>query len=416
MYSTSSISPVGVQWNIDANGFLRINDSNCMRAGVLDYAREELLEQGVEIPDWVIGDTIGLYVDLSEIQDPESLKSLEGVPVLLGHEWLDALDIAEGNNDKDIIMGSISGKPQVIDGFVKTEQLINDARGVNGVVSKKLVDLSAAYIYDIVWEPGKFNDVAYHGKQVKLRYNHVGLLPEGRGRAGKQVRVFNKKPESKEVPKMAEENYTSVHIKGLGTIRVHSQDVKALNEYAEKAENNEAEVEAKNISLADAEAKLAELTSAQEELAAAQDKVNTLSGELQGLKDQLEAAMNPETIQQEAVEIANQRDEAAKAMNADSLPDDMKNLIGVDLKRAVVQHVRAENKLPALSEDNLNDDSFVNGIYTTIVDGSGSPKKPGKVAGSNVVTSGLKAQNQQGDGSSSDRFNKLYGSKGKEGE
>jgi hypothetical protein len=67
---------------------------------------------------------------------------------------------------------------------------LEDQVTIDKVLSKELVELSAGYTTTLVHEPGVTADgIQYDARQTEIRGNHVAILPVGRGRAGREVRL-----------------------------------------------------------------------------------------------------------------------------------------------------------------------------------------------------------------------------------
>ena len=133
-----------------------------------------------------------------------------------------------------------------------------------------------------------------------------------------------------------------------------------------------------------------------------------VTGELQSIKEQLEAALSPEAVETAAQAIVNQREEAAQVMNCQSLPEDMKTLIGDALRTEVVTRLRAQNGLPAIPADKLADANFVAGLYEGL---RHTPEHKRVVNGSGMVQNGAISPSAMNTADNRARFDKLYGAK-----
>ncbi|HBG77262.1 MAG TPA: hypothetical protein DDW84_00220 [Phycisphaerales bacterium] len=173
-------------WKIDADGFLRIHVKP-LKAGVFDYSVDELPD---EVKDQFAGkDKIRQYIPADEFT-AEALKSLEGKPVVRNaHEWQtpDKREVVDAET-----VGNVAGSPDVKDGFVECDFIITDPEAIEAIKNKDLVEVSAGYVSTMEVSAGEFEGKPYDAIQRNLSFNHVLLLPEGKGRCGYDVRIYNK--------------------------------------------------------------------------------------------------------------------------------------------------------------------------------------------------------------------------------
>lgn len=392
-------------WEIDDNGFLRVK-TRVMSAGIMRYTREEL---GAAVPPELAGETIiHLLVTPDTLAEPRAIRTLEGMPITAGaHAWQKADD------NKQTQVGSIAGTPCIEGPYLVADMVVTDSNAVDAVTSRRLAELSAAYDMEIVWEPGEYDGQLYHGRQTRLRYNHTALLPPGKGRAGRDVRVLNHDKLKEEIPMStgAQSPMTLVSLPGGVRVQVANEDATRVAEAVENA-GEQAKKEtatAFNEQVTDLSTQMQE---AQTALVAAQDRVKELEGQLSEMKAQLDAAMSPQAVEEKAAEMQEEREAATAVMNCDTLPDDMKGLRGHELRVAVVQKVRAQNSAAALSDDELKDEAGIRGRFSAMheqAQAGGSKRQT--VTGASVVTTQAKAQNSAPGNTAQDRLNKLYGAK-----
>ena len=403
MQHTYNLAPGA--WEVDDNGFLRIK-TRVMAAGVMTYTREELGD--AVPPELAHMPYFDLLVTPDTLAEPYGIRTLEGMPITAGaHAW------QEATTPSAAPVGSIAGTPTIEGPYLVSDIVVTHAAAVEAVTTRQLVELSAAYDMDIVWEPGEYDGRLYHGRQTKLRYNHTTLLPAGKGRAGRDVRVLNHdKPREEKPMSTGNENaLTLVSLPGGVRVRVANEDATRVSEAVENAEEK-GKTETATAFNSQLEDLSAQMKAAQEEKAAAEAKVAELQGQLEEMKGQLENAMSPEALEERAENMQKERDEATAVMNADSLPEEMKGLRGHDLRVAVVKHVRAHNKAPALSDDELKDEAGIRGRFSAMYEAAqlgGGQRQT--VTGASVVTTQASAQNSAPANTSRDRLNKLYAKK-----
>lgn len=140
------------------------------RTGVLEYRK----------PDGTIRRELRLP---SEVFNSDSLGTLNGATVtnLENHRGL--LSLA---NWKSATLGHTTEVHR--DGkYVAAELHINDPATVADVENKRLHDISCGYSCKLDYEAGEWEGQTYDAIQRSIRYNHVAVLPKGKGRAGPDV-------------------------------------------------------------------------------------------------------------------------------------------------------------------------------------------------------------------------------------
>lgn len=143
--------------------------ANLTRTGVFTYQMSD-------------GSTFRELRHPDEVFNPESLASLEGAPLTLGHPG--KVDAANWRSSAVGHVGE-SVKPAGI--FVKAKVRVDEAEAVKKIEAGELVELSCGYDCETEVQAGEYNGEKYDGIQRNIRYNHVGLGPRGWGRAGSEV-------------------------------------------------------------------------------------------------------------------------------------------------------------------------------------------------------------------------------------
>ena len=178
------------QWRMTDDGFLRCT-ARVLKETTLVYSKEEL----DNYPDDFDKEEANILVSGEALSDVESLKSLEGVPVVSwDHVWTDPSVV------KQVSIGSVSGTPKVEEGFLICDLFITDKKAIEQIKNGTIGEISAAYYADLLYEPGIFNGNPYDAKKGMLRYNHIAIIPVGEGRAGPEVKIINKLKESPKMP------------------------------------------------------------------------------------------------------------------------------------------------------------------------------------------------------------------------
>lgn len=147
-------------------------DARLTRIGVLPYTLSDgSIRRELRHPD--------------EVFNSDSLATLQSAPVtdlahhrsLIGpHNWKEA-NLGHTENVRSDAR------------YVEGELVINDAATATDVENGKLADISCGYECKLDFTPGVFDGERYDAIQREIRYNHVAVLPKGRGRAGTDVGV-----------------------------------------------------------------------------------------------------------------------------------------------------------------------------------------------------------------------------------
>jgi uncharacterized protein len=142
------------------------------RTGILEYKRPDgTIRRELRLPE--------------EVFNTDSLASLQGATVtdLSHHRGLLSL-----NDWKDATLGHTEAVRR--DGkFVEADLLINDPSAVADIENGNLHDISCGYSCKLDATPGIYEGQPYDVIQRRIRYNHVAVLPKGRGRAGVDVAI-----------------------------------------------------------------------------------------------------------------------------------------------------------------------------------------------------------------------------------
>lgn len=121
----------------------------------------------------------------SEVFAKESLASLRAVPVVEGHPTF-----IDSTNWRQFTRGH-AGDDVAADGsYVAVTLHIQDASTRDAISRGDLQEVSMGYECSVVEDSGVYDGEPYDRRQVGIRYNHVGLGPEGWGRAGANVRLY----------------------------------------------------------------------------------------------------------------------------------------------------------------------------------------------------------------------------------
>ena len=169
--------------SIDGDGHMRVEESRISKANVCPYL-------GREIPGWeALGldpaKTYRLFRDPKELE--KGAHTFDGKPLLVRHVPIDA-----EQPKKELWVGTV-GTCEFEPPYLVTRPLmVLTKEAIDLIESEEQRELSAAYRYDAVMEPGAWGGQQYDGRMVNIRGNHVAIVSEGR--AGPDVHVADELP------------------------------------------------------------------------------------------------------------------------------------------------------------------------------------------------------------------------------
>ncbi len=163
---------------VDQDGRLHVARTHISKANVRPY-------YGREIPGC---DSLGLDADkvYNLFLDPAELEASAGtfrrIPILNEHKPIFADD-----HKHELVVGSIGSDVVFKAPYLDADMCVWDSAAIAGIETRDVVELSIAYRYVPVMEPGTFEGQAYDGRMTQIRGNHLALVPVGR--AGPDVVV-----------------------------------------------------------------------------------------------------------------------------------------------------------------------------------------------------------------------------------
>lgn len=178
----------------DDNGFLHVSISPLTRVQVAPY-------HGSEIPGW---QSLGLdperiykgYRSAEELSKPETIESVNGIPIQLMHH----MDYADAPA-KATRVGSTGTDAAFRDPYLTNSLHIQDKKAIDRINDGSMRELSLAYRYKPIFTAGVSPDgEKYDFLMTDISANHLALVDEGR--AGHEVLVYDSKEGEKS---MAEE-------------------------------------------------------------------------------------------------------------------------------------------------------------------------------------------------------------------
>lgn len=168
---------------IDADGRLHVDRSHISKATVNPY-------YGKEIPGY---EALGLQPDTVYrlFRDPVELErgaaTFARLPILSEH-----VPVTVDAPRPDLVVGAIGSEITFTPPYLDADLCVWDATAIAGIETDKVRELSCAYRYVPVMEPGEFEGQPYDGRMTEIQGNHLALVEVGR--AGSDVVVADRNP------------------------------------------------------------------------------------------------------------------------------------------------------------------------------------------------------------------------------
>lgn len=193
------------------DGFLRAKAA-ITRTGVIEYTPQELgLDDQRE--------RIRVMRTPESVFHPETVASARGAPVTIGHP---SGNLVTPENYREVAVGTISGEPEDLDdGRLASDILVADEQAVQALADG---DDEVSVGYEINIQKAAPDETEYdYYTSGPMRINHVALLGQGQGRAGREVRVFDSKSRGDEMNESEIKAITEAVKKAVGDARGASQ-------------------------------------------------------------------------------------------------------------------------------------------------------------------------------------------------
>ena len=168
---------------IDADGRLHVAKSHISKANVCVY-------YGKEIPGY---EALGLQPDTVYrlFRDPVELErgaaTFARLPILSEH-----VPVTVETPRPDLVVGAIGSDVTFAAPYLDADLCVWDSAAIAGIETDKVRELSCAYRYVPVMEPGEFEGQPYDGRMTEIQGNHLALVEVGR--AGSDVVVADRNP------------------------------------------------------------------------------------------------------------------------------------------------------------------------------------------------------------------------------
>ena len=176
---------------IDADGRLHVDRSHISKATVNPY-------YGKEVPGY---EALGLDPNkvYRLLRDPVELErgsaTFARLPILSKH-----IPVTVDTPQPDLVVGAIGSNVVFESPYLDADICVWTAEAIAGIESDKVRELSCAYRYVPVMEPGEFEGQPYDGRMTEIRGNHLALVEVGR--AGADVVVADHNPFKETAMKM----------------------------------------------------------------------------------------------------------------------------------------------------------------------------------------------------------------------
>lgn len=338
------------------SGGLRI-PARVTRVGVLQYSDAE-------------GNTWGELRPSEEVFAEDSLATLRMAPVTDLHPGA----LVTPETWRTLAKGHVADDVRRDGEYVAASVCVLDADEIELVRSRQRVEVSCGYECDVDETPGVHEGIAYRAIQRNIRYNHLGLGPQGWGRAGSSVALRMdgaavsvqgidtpmNAPHARIDSKTAASADTTRNGARMKTIKIRGKTFRldADEEMAEAQKTADAmgDEVAKGADLG------AQLDAATAALTEALKTVAQLKAEMAIKSAATPAPVTEENVPEEVQDsLVSKRlallTSARKVLPATVKLDGMK---AIDIKRAVIAHVA-----PAVKMDSF-DAKTIDGIFTAV--------------------------------------------------
>jgi hypothetical protein len=155
----------------DADGRLHLALVNISRACVNEYLGSEI--PGYEALGLNPGKLYRLYRDPEELA--KAAPTFNNLQVLSRHVPVDVAD-----HQPNLVCGSTGTDAQFVAPFLQNSLVIWTSAAIEGIENDTKKELSSAYRYRPVMEPGTADGEHFDGRMTEIIGNHVALVSEGR--------------------------------------------------------------------------------------------------------------------------------------------------------------------------------------------------------------------------------------------
>lgn len=157
--------------SFDRDGRLHVALTNISKSNVSPYL-------GKEIPG---SEELGLDPNRKYFlyRAPEELsraaQSFNNLPLLSKH-----VPVTAEKPEKGIVVGSTGTDAVFKDPYLCNSLVVWDGKAIDAIGKGKAAQISCAYHYEPLMEPGEVGGIKFDGRMTNIHGNHVALVPEGR--------------------------------------------------------------------------------------------------------------------------------------------------------------------------------------------------------------------------------------------
>lgn len=211
-------------------GYLRVKDVPITCSGVRKYSLDGKITNVAKVPD--------------EIFSPITVASANNKPITDDHPQTNGHTLLVNRENSHIYQKGWTGdNAHVANGKLYNDLIISDSNLIDEIRHGKQ-ELSIGFEYNLDATKGKLDGVAYDAKQRNIRINHVAVVQKGR--AGHGVSFTADAIEDLDANNEKKGNqmdFTSVHTKDGGNIRVAVEDADKLTKIIGDADDSRSQLE-----------------------------------------------------------------------------------------------------------------------------------------------------------------------------
>lgn len=167
-------------WETTPQGYIKTT-AKITKGAVLQYYGHE-----IGLTDSRANQIVNVNRTLDELSKPETLKSINGMPITITHPDKKAVD---ANDWKSKTVGHVQN-PRVESNYIVCDAFIQDKSAIELLKDKDIRELSVGY------EPADIQEINGQFYHKNIRVNHVAIVAEGR--AGSDCRLNDSKSKTGE--------------------------------------------------------------------------------------------------------------------------------------------------------------------------------------------------------------------------
>lgn len=318
-----------------SQGFLRV-PAFVTRTGVLTYKT-------------VDGKTIKQLRTPAEVFSPNSLDTLKSIPVTLKHPSV----LVTKDNANKYMAGYSSDIVEKEGDKIKTMLTITDAKAIEAVDNRKIVEVSCGYECELEESSGVFDGESYDYVQRNIKYNHIALVDQGR--AGPEIKLLLD-GNDQELDLFIQDGGQMEKVKlGDMEFEVSPELAKAIMAEMEKQKAMGEEMDSLKKKLDECGPKVEELDGMKKEKEQMQAQMDGLKSDLEKTKADLETA---KTVTMDSADVIETKVKEKLALISTAkrfLKDEaLESMNSLDIKKLVIKSDLASINLDGKSEDYIN--------------------------------------------------------------